>query len=81
MVQAQNARTVFKDAFWERDLGQIESDFLGGRKITELPVNASDDRVPIGGCVLDEFVDGDVVVERPSMWLVQKEKLRRLLFK
>ena len=80
-MQAIDARKASSDTFWERDLSQIESDFLGKRKITELPFSSSDGRVPMSGSVLEDFVDADAVVIQPSIWLVRKEKLRRLLFK
>jgi hypothetical protein len=60
--------------FWDTDLEEIESAFLGARKVTDLPTTL-DRRVPHQGSVLlDSTVNIDTIVLKPSL-------AKRLLFR
>jgi len=63
-------------SFWGKDIDQIEKPYLGGVKVTNLPVRVPDGRAPAQGCVLNSCVNIDKVVTNPSWFAVALAKYK-----
>ena len=75
----KNARA---QSFWGKDIDQIEKPYLGGLKVTDLPVRALDGRVPAqGSVILDSCVNIDQVVTNPSWFAVAFAKCKLSVLK
>jgi hypothetical protein len=76
MVSVQESHQRAADSFWEQDLSQIESVYLRGRKVTELSVDVPDARVPMGGSIIENFVNTDTFSDNPYTLKVFLQRLR-----